>query len=382
MNGKFPPAERIAIGFRGYNITNMGKTHELLQHPLLKDRLRERLDQASCICGEVLELKIDWYDLIQKQTPSSLMTYAEELAMIVAVELAHWDALLELLGPAGKSKIRLVHGYSLGEVTAMIVGGLLTYEEALRPILSLAQDAAAIAPNITLGILFSRGPSVNTELIRELCEEITCRGDGVIAISTYLSPNTVLLMGEGPTINHFKELMPEHFPRSVHLRKNDHYWPPLHTPIVLQKFLRDRAAVILQTTPCRTVLPEFPILSCVTGDIAYNGYNTRTLMTDWVDHPQLLWDCVDAMMKSGINQVFHLGPEPNILPATLTRLAENVQMQLKQPSWYSYGLRTISRLARDRSWLVNLLSRDAALLRAPHVQQIIFEDWLQQHPEG
>lgn len=198
----------------------------------------------------------------------------------------------------------------------------------------------------------------------------------MIAISTHLSPNTLLLMGEGETVDRFKEEMQDFLPKSVHLRKNPHNWPPLHTPIVLKKHLRDRAAVILQTTPCQTVLPKYPILSCVTGDIAYNGHNTRTLMTDWVDHPQLLWDCVDSMLKMEIDQVIHLGPEPNILPATLSRLAENVQMQLNQPSWYGYGLRTFSRLTRDRSWLAKLLTRDAAVLRAPFVRQTIFEDWL------
>jgi len=373
---KFQAGNRIAVSFRGYNVTNSGKTRELLSHSLLKDRLRERLDQGSQLCHDVLGLQVDLHRDVASGRPSSLETYSPDLAMIVAVELAHWDAMCELLGSEICSRIRLLTGYSLGEVAAVIVAGLMSFEQAMTPILELSVDAAALAPAVSMGIVFSRGPTLDVEVIREKCIELTARGHGVIAISTYLSPNTVLLMGEGDTVDEFKAEMSEFLPRSVHLRKNPHHWPPLHTPIVLKKHLRDRAAVMLQTAQCHPILPELPILSCVEGDIAYNGRNTRHLMTDWVDHPQRLWDCVHAMLRMGIDQVIHLGPEPNILPATLTRLADNVQNQLDQPSWYSYGLRTFSRWTADRQWLANLISRDAALLRAPFVKQVNFEDWL------
>lgn len=377
-----PTGNRIAVAFRGYNISNMGKTAELLTHPFMQDRLHQRLQQADAVCQQVLGLTTNLRQRLLDGTPSSLETYTEDLAMIVAIELAHWDALVELLGPERHSRIRILTGYSLGEVAAVIVAGMMTYEDAMAPLLELSRDAASLASNVTMGIVFSRGPTLDMELIREKCEEITARGTGVLAISTCLSPNTVLLMGEGETIDLFKAEMAEILPRSVHLRKNTHQWPPLHTPIVLQKHLRDRAAVRLQTTPCRGTLPDYPILSCVTGDIAYNGKNTRQLVTDWVDHPQLLWDCVHALFQMGIDQVIHLGPEPNIFPATLTRLAENVKAQLDQPSWYGYGLRAFSRITADRAWLAKMISRDAALLRAPLLKQLFLEDWLAEHPQA
>ncbi|MBB03524.1 MAG: hypothetical protein CMJ47_12820 [Planctomyces sp.] len=378
----FQAGNRIAVSFRGYNVTNAGKTRELLSHPLLEDRLRDRLAEASRLCHDVLGLQVDLYKDVAEGRPSSLETYSPDLATIVATELAHWDALRDILGKDGCSRIRLLTGYSLGEVTAVIVAGLMSFEAAMAPILELSVDAAVLAPAVSMGIVFSRGPSLDVEVIREKCIDLTARGNGIIAISTYLSPNTVLLMGEGDTVDQFKAEMADCLPRSVHLRKNPHHWPPLHTPIVLKKHLRDRAAVMLQTAECKPILPELPILSCVEGDIAYNGRNTRHLMTDWVDHPQLLWDCVHAMLCMGIDQVIHLGPEPNILPATLTRLADNVQSQLDKPSWYSYGLRTFSRLTADRRWLANLISRDAALLRAPFVKQVILEDWLVESPDA
>ncbi len=371
----FPLASKVAVAFRGYNMTNIGRTAELLDHPDVGPHLTKRLTQAQNLFEDLMGENVDYFHILRTGRASTLETYASDLALIVAIELAHWDTLLDLLGEQ-KENIEVLVGYSLGEVTATIAAGLFTYENAMKPILTLAGDAAELAGDITMGILFSRGPGLEIDLIKQRCEEISSQGNGILAISTYLSPNTLLLMGQGETITLFKDTMGEFLPKSVHLRKNSNRWPPLHTPIVLQKHLRDRAAIILQTTPFQNKEPLYPILSCVTGDIAYTGPNSRTIITNWIDHPQLLWDCVHTMLVMGIEQVIHLGPEPNIFPATLTRLAENVQTQINQPSWRGYGLRTISRWAARRSWLTNLISRDAVLLRAPHVEQIILEDWL------
>ena len=117
----FQAGNRIAVSFRGYNVTNAGKTRELLSHPLLEDRLRDRLAEASRLCHDVLGLQVDLYKDVAEGRPSSLETYSPDLATIVATELAHWDALRDILGKDGCSRIRLLTGYSLGEVTAVII---------------------------------------------------------------------------------------------------------------------------------------------------------------------------------------------------------------------------------------------------------------------
>ncbi len=373
----FPLASKVAVAFRGYNMTNTGRTAELLDHPDVGPYLEQRLTAAQEHYADLLGEKVDYFQIIRSGRESTLETYTEDLALIVSVELAQWDALVNLYG-VQNDDIEVVMGYSLGEVTATIVSGLFTYEDAMKPILTLSADAAALADDVTMGILFSRGAGLELEKIEERCEDISSCGNGIIAISTYLSPNTILLMGQGETVDLFKKTMHESdfLPKSVHLRKNPNHWPPLHTPILLQKHLRDRAALILQTTPFQNKEPQIPILSCVTGELAYVKPNGRSMMVDWIDHPQLLWDCVHTMLVMGIEQVLHLGPEPNIFPATLTRLAENVQSQMDQPSWRGYGMRAISRWSARRAWLTNLISRDAVLLRAPHVEQITLEDWL------
>src|SRR5688500_19979303 len=38
-------------------------------------------------------------------------------------------------------------------------------------------------------------------------------------------------------------------PERIHLRKNEHKWPPLHTPIVWERNIPNRAARLMHTLP-------------------------------------------------------------------------------------------------------------------------------------
>jgi [acyl-carrier-protein] S-malonyltransferase len=109
----------------------------------------------------------------------------------------------------------------------------------------------------------------------------------------------------------------------------------------------------------------------VTGEASYSEFNSRDLIHRWVDHPQRLWEIVYKVLAQGIETVVHVGPAPNLLPATFRRLSNNITTQMRE----SLARRTFSRLIR-RPWLTRLLPSSAVLLRAPFVRQIILEDWL------
>jgi [acyl-carrier-protein] S-malonyltransferase len=227
-------------------------------------------------------------------------------------------------------------------------------------------------------VLFSRGPALDGHAVERLCLRINQAGHGVIGISAYLSPNSLLLHGQGNTIDRFAELMPEWLPQRLHLRKNENLWPPLHTPIVWQRNIPNRASVLMHTIGGGMKAPVPPILSMVTGKLSYDDVNFRQLMAEWIDHPQRLWDAIYETLAQGIEVVVHVGPEPNLGPATFTRLAENVRGLLSDRSIAGLRMRAISQAVR-RPWLARLLPHRSALLRAPLVEQIVLEDWLLAH---
>ena len=366
--------EDACFVFRGYNVTNLGRTPELLDNPAYTSTVQKYLLEASEVASDEIGRHVDLLRRVKAREETSLDTFPEAVALILATEIAQIELLRDFHGIQYQDA-KLAAGYSLGEIAANICGGVMPLSEAMRIPVALATDCAELGKSTEMGIIFSRTGELPTEEIERLCVKITMEGSGTIAISAYLSPNTLLLLGQNMTIDRFRSLCRERFKKFVHFRKNPHRWPPLHTPIVKQRFITDRASTRLQGSGGKLGAPTPPIASLVTGSIGYNDYNYRQILTDWTDHPQRVWSSVCDTLASGTRCIIHVGPEPNIFPATYKRLADNVSNQLEGSSATSLGRRLVSGIVH-RPWLASLLPSQAALLRAPKLEHIILEDWL------
>jgi len=53
-------------------------------------------------------------------------------------------------------------------------------------------------------LVLSRGPELDFDVVRRLCWRSASKAKGIIDISTYLSPNSLLLMGQNGTLNRFE----------------------------------------------------------------------------------------------------------------------------------------------------------------------------------
>ncbi len=363
-----------AFVFRGYNVTNLGRSRELLAHHAYGPVVERYLHEASQIASDLLHEKIDLVARVERGKETDLDSYGDAIALIIGIEQAQLRLLDEFFD-IDYTKGRLSFGYSLGEIGALVAGGVMDMKTALQVPLSMVPDCIELARDVTLGVLFSRGPALDADAVYKLCLRINSAGKGVIGISSYLSPNSLLLMGQADTIDRFADLMREWLPQKLYLRKNDSRWPPMHTPIVWQKHIPNRAALMMQTLPGGFTPPTPPVLSLVTGKISYNDFNARDLLVRWVDHPQRLWDAVSETLSMGIDTLIHVGPDPNLVSATFKRLADNVTTQLAAKGWEGVGLRAVSRAVR-RPWLAKLLPIRSSLLRAPFVTQVNLEDWL------
>lgn len=360
-----------ALAFRGYNVTNLGRTGELLAHPAYAETVERHLTAASLAATEILKRPVDLVARVRRGEETSLESYGDAIALIMAVEAAQLELLAGVFGVAYR-QARFSFGYSLGEIAALVAGGVMQTANAMRVPLELSADCVALAHDVTLGVLFTRASELPANDVRRICLKINAEGHGVIGISTYLSPNSMLILGQGDTLDRFLKLAKDELKVRFHLRKNDHRWPPLHTPIVWERQIPDRAARALHTLPMILAEPKPKVLSLVTGDFSYTDTNARKLLHEWVGHPQLLWNVIDHTLADGITTVIHVGPDPNLLPATFRRLSENVQGQLSA----SVGLRTLSAATAKRRWLRSLLPQRVSLLRAPYVRHVILEDWL------
>lgn len=363
-----------ALAFRGYNQTNLGRTPELLAHAAYGPIVQRHLQLAGKIHAEATHRTTDLVERVAARRESSLATFSEDIALIIAVEMAQLELLDQFFGVDYRGA-RMSLGYSLGEITALVAGGTFVVEQVLPPLVSLAGDCAELAQDLSMGILFSRGPELDLAAVHRLCIEINMEGAGVIEVSSYLSPNTVLLLGQRETLATFKSRTPTVLGKRVNLRKADGAWPPLHTPILWQRNVPARAGIAMQTLGGGLTAPHPNVVSLVTGKMSYNSYNARETIVAWLEKPQRLWDGICEILAGGVETVVHLGPDPNLLPATFQRLSDNVRAQMGGNWLNQWSKQAVSLIAR-RAWLAPVLSTRASLMRAPYVQQIVLEDWL------
>ncbi|MDP6442703.1 MAG: hypothetical protein QGG36_29485 [Pirellulaceae bacterium] len=359
-----------AYAFRGYNVSNLGRTRELLEHPAYGSIVDVKLGEASEAASGILGRRIDLAGRVRGGEETTLAVYDEAIALVLAAEIAQLQLLKEHFGVI-YGDAQLAMGYSLGEIGALVAGGVIDLESALRVPLGLADDCVALADDVTLGVLFSRGSPIEMDEVLRCCLLINSAGGGVVGVSAILSPNSCLVMGQGDTLQQLRERVTELPPGGLHLRANSNRWPPLHTPIVWQRAIPDRASVIMHSLPGGFCAPSTPVLSLVTGEISYTDLNVREIIRDWVDHPQRLWDAVYRTLSAGVKTVLHVGPEPNIIPSTFNRLRDNVAAQTEG----RVGVRALKSMV-NRPWLKALLPERTALLRALDVEQVIVEDWL------
>ena len=366
-----------AFAFRGYNVTNLGRTRELLGVSAYREIITARLDMASKCCSEVCGKPIDLLRRVEAGEEAGLDEYAEAIGIIYAVELAQIDLLREVHQIEFRDS-RMAFGYSLGELVAVASAGVFPEEPVLRVPLSMAGDCASLAHDVTMGIIFSRGAALHEPTVHKVCEEISCDMQATLGVSAILSPNTLLVLGQGETIKQLKPKLREALGLSVHIRINDSQWPPLHTSIIWQKAIADRASVMVSRIPKLADTPKPTIFSLVTGQLAYADEDCRAVFRKWIDQPQRLWDAVLAVLRDDVRTVVHVGPEPNVIPATFSRLSDNVQQQTGAWSLEGFGMRAVQQIA-NRPWLTALLPHQGSLLRAPSIQHVVLEDWLLGH---
>ena len=138
-----PPLKQTAFAFRGYNVTNLGRTSELLAHPAYGPIIGAHLREASDVFQATLKRPADLVARVREgRETRGLIDYAEDIALIVAVEVAHVRLLEQFFG-ISVSQGRYAFGHSLGECGALIAAGVYRFADFLPVPLAMADDCAS-----------------------------------------------------------------------------------------------------------------------------------------------------------------------------------------------------------------------------------------------
>ena len=292
---------------------------------------------------------VDLSARVAAREPTSLDTFVEDTATIVAMELAQ-VRLLEEVFEVPVREARLSFGHSIGELSALVLGGVYEMEQLLPIPLSLAHDCADLTADTTMGILSSPSGTLEPERVQRLCSAISSRGPG--------------WSGRRPTSRRTRCCCSARATRSTCSRPRCGTTCPRPSrcgagPITGRRCTRPWSGSGASPTArrWRSITPAAAIssrsrtvVSCTTGRANYDEWNSREILTEWTDHPQRLWDAIEHTLGSGVDLVIHVGPEPKLIPTTFERLSGKVMKQLKNRHLDSLGRRVLPSISRNH-WL-------------------------------
>lgn len=187
-------------------------------------------------------------------------------------------------------------GLSLGEYTALVFAGVMTFEEGLRLVQrrgAAMQAAADATPSGMVSILL-----LTREQVDQICREASAVGK--LQIANYLCPGNIVVSGENAACEKAAELAEQFGGRAVPLAVAGAFHTAIMKPADVQ------LAEALAGVPLRK--PEIPVISNVDAQTHDDPDEIRELLIRQVLNPVLWEDSIRAMLDAGVDEFYEIGP--------------------------------------------------------------------------
>lgn len=280
------PVSKIAFLFPGQGAQHVGMGRSIAErYPAaraLYDRANEILgyDLAKlCFAGPAEEL-----DSTVISQPAIFVTSLSALEMLRA------DSPEVVLG------CEMTAGLSLGEYTALVFAGAMTFEDGLRLVQrrgEAMQEAADATPSGMVSALL-----LQPEQVEAVCAQAS--DDGVLQIANYLCPGNTVLSGDNAACERAVELIEEAGGKAVPLAVAGAF----HTDIM--KPADARLSEALAGVPLNP--PEIPVVSNVDAQTHTDADEIRELLVRQVISPVRWDDSIRAMLAGGVDEFYEIGP--------------------------------------------------------------------------
>ncbi len=199
-------------------------------------------------------------------------------------------------------------GLSLGEYTALVFSGALSFEDGLRTVQQRGQamqDAADATPSGMVSMLLLEIPQVE-----EICEQ--ARGEGTLQIANYLCPGNTVVSGNNAACELAAELADAAGGRAVPLAVAGAFHTALMEPAD-QRLAEALASVEIKA-------PEIPVYSNVDAETHSEPADLKDILVRQVVSPVRWEDSIRAMLAAGIDEFYEIGPG-KVLTGLLKRIA-------------------------------------------------------------
>ena len=287
----------VAFLFPGQASQVVGMARDLYERHELA---RERFAAADAALG--FELSTACFEGPEEQL---MQTEVTQPAVFV-----HSVIACELLQVAGL-KPEAVAGHSLGEYSALVAAGALSFEAALAlvgPRGKLMQAAGAERAG-SMGAVIGLDDDAQ---VAALCEQV----DGVVVVANFNSPGQVVVSGEQTAVANLGELAEAAgAKRFVELAVSGAF----HSPLM------ESAARAMETLIADAPLqvPEMPVLTNVSATPVSDPEMLRSHLIQQITSPVRWTETVRALAGMGIEDAYEVGPG-SVLKGLVRRIERDI----------------------------------------------------------
>lgn len=210
--------------------------------------------------------------------------------------------------------VRLAAGHSLGEFSAWVAAGALSFPDGVRTVRrrgELMQRSGAERPGAMAALL-----GLDDEAVESVCREASAEGGACVA-ANYNSPGQLVISGDEAAVERAMALARQAgAKRAVRLNVSGAFHSPLmHTA---ETGLEQQLASVSMTAPA------FAVVSNVTAAPVTDPGTARQLLVAQLTAPVRWTASMQTMVSSGLTQFFEIGPG-NVLTGLLRRIERAAQ---------------------------------------------------------
>ncbi len=212
-------------------------------------------------------------------------------------------------------KADMVAGHSLGEYTALVAAGALSFEDGLRLVRlrgELMQEAGEQQRGTMAAIV-----GLLPDAIEELCKEAS--KVGIVQSANFNSPGQIVISGSVEGVKKAMELAKA---RGAKLVRELVVSGAFHSPLMASA--RDGLKNKLDETPLRNA--SIPVYTNVTGEPVTNADDIRDLLCRQLTSPVRWEECVIHMVRDGADSFIEIGPG-KVLQGLVKRIAAHVTVE-------------------------------------------------------
>jgi len=221
---------------------------------------------------------------------------AEELKQTKVTQPAiflHSVILAKTLGDDFKPE--MVAGHSLGELSALVANGVLTFEDGLKLVSkrALAMQKACEAQESTMAAVLG----LDDAIVEEVCASI----DGIVVAANYNCPGQLVISGEISAIDKACEVLTEKGARrALKLPVGGAFHSPLMEPA------REELAEAIKNTKFSE--PICPVYQNVVAKAVINPEEIKENLIAQLTAPVRWTQCIQAMIADGGTEFIEVGP--------------------------------------------------------------------------